>query len=127
MRIKIPNTTFQGVPLEGGWEAEIPHPSFDVSEPRIQHMVRSYMRMGAPRFTAENVAVDALEDLWRAIWRERLMKAVGRWHKLYREANFGSSEGFDAEKVAATWIPGADFNELVAVDMKKLFAEMRKR
>ncbi len=128
MKLTLPDTRFKGVFVSGGWELDIPDIEVVRSSPRYAELVTLFMRLGLPPIKAEDAAMEACLSLWRSIWRERVLKSVGRYAKKYADGHFGSLEGFDPARIARLWIPGESYfwlhggNPLIRAE----FAAMRR-
>ena len=125
-KLEVPETTYEGVTLAGGWCVEVPEVRVVASSPRMRTLVRRLMRGGAKPLDAERFAERAVVDFFEREWRARTMKLVGRWAKMYADQNFGSLEGFVPEVVADTWIPGNARVRWTEAEVKMLFAAMRR-
>ena len=127
--IEIPETTFQGLTLPGGWKTDVPRITLDTTSPRFLKLSRMYMSLGKRPLDAEKAASEACVHLWEAVWGERVRKAVSRWAKVYADGAFGSLEGFRPEVLADLWMPGerALFihggNSLVRAELAKMRRE----
>lgn len=125
--IEIPDATYAGVLLKGGWTTHVPEAAWRMDDARVRDLVMMLKRYGASHSVAEVEARSRLDALWRHAWRSNVMKRVARWASVFEREN-GSLEGFDASLVARTWMPGTLFGKQPTgnATMRELFADMRR-
>ena len=126
MRVLMPDATWQGTLLKGGWYANVPEISVAKDDARYRALVLRFMRLGQRPLDAERLAEKSIKDFFAREWKARLMKLVARWAKMYADQNFGSLEGFDPEVISETWVPGYAFFKPTGAEAQKLFTEMRR-
>ena len=126
MRVLMPDATWQGTILKGGWYANVPEISVDKGDARFRALVLRFMRLGKRPLDAEVLAERAIKDFFAREWKARLMKLVSRWAKMYADQNFGSLDGFDPEAISETWVPGYAFFKPTGAEAQKLFIEMKR-
>lgn len=102
--VTVSDTTFRGLKIPGGWNANVPAISFSVSDSRFSEVVGFYRRHGA-RERSERMALDACRSLFVGSWRTKLKLFTGGWAEKYVES-FGDLDGFDPEKLQRFFVPG---------------------